>query len=365
MTLERLLDECERDVTAAARRASAAGQRVIGFVGADVPVELIDASGAFPLSLAQVGQAPTARADRYLEASFAPQERTIAERWLTGGLDFLSAVVFSRGSDNSQRLYYYLCELQRRRLTGGPKPLLFDLAKIPRASSARYSHGATRELAAALGSNSERLAASIARRNRRRQLLQALQQLRERELPPRGTLCERIGRLADCFQSDVFDEALAAWLRSPTDSLTGPRLLLVGSSPGGPHLHAAAEKERGVIVAEAGDHDLQSLGAALPGEGPDLLRALSDHYHALPFGSRAFIDRAADLKERVERGRIQGAIIWLLEEEEALVWDLPAQQRVLQQMGVPTLTLTRQRSSADEEMLTRVREFTAQLAGRA
>jgi benzoyl-CoA reductase/2-hydroxyglutaryl-CoA dehydratase subunit BcrC/BadD/HgdB len=364
-TLTRLLDESERDPIAAARRAKADGRPVIGFGGADVPVELIDAAGGFALSLAQCAGAPTPQADRYLEAAFAPLERSIAERWLSGGLSFVDAVVFSRGSDSAQRLYYYLCELQRRVLTGGPQPLLYDLAKIPRASSAIYSYGATRELAAALGSNSERLQASIAHRNRRRLLLQALQQRRASACAPPGTLCERVGRLADCCEADEFDEALSVWLRTPTAGASGPRLLLSGSSPGNASLHAAVENAGGVVVAEAGDHDLQSLGYAIPAGSGDPLRALSDHYHTLPYGSRAFVDRAADLASRVAACRVQGVIIWLLEEEEALVWDLPAQQQVLQQLGVPTLTLTRQRSGADEQTRSRVHAFTTQLAGQA
>jgi hypothetical protein len=138
-TLTTLLTETEADPTAAARHARQAGRRVIGFANADVPVELIDASGAFALSLAYAASAGTPHADQYLEASFSVLERSIAERWLSGKLDLLDAVIFSRGSDSSQRLYYYLCELQRRQLTRGPRPLLFDLAKIPRASSVAYS----------------------------------------------------------------------------------------------------------------------------------------------------------------------------------------------------------------------------------
>jgi len=355
-----LLNEAEQDPTAAARRAKAAGQAVIGFVGADVPVELIDAAGAFALSLAPCKPGPTPQADQYLEASFAPLERSIAQRWLSADLNFLDAVVFSRGSDGSQRLYYYLCELQRLTLTGGPRPLLYDLAKIPRSSSAHYSYRSTEELAAALGSRSERLDAGIARRNRRRQLLQTLQQRRATSTPPAGTLAERINRLGDCCEADEFDAALSAWLQSPSDPATGPRMLLAGSAPGSAALHAMVERAGGVIVAEAGDHDLESLGGAVATGSSDPLRALSDHYHALPFGSRAFVDRATQLKHRVTTHRAHGVITWLIEEEEALVWDLPAQQQVLRQLGVPSLTLTRQRAPASDEALARVHDFTAQ-----
>jgi benzoyl-CoA reductase/2-hydroxyglutaryl-CoA dehydratase subunit BcrC/BadD/HgdB len=362
-TLEQLLDECEQDPTTAARRAKAAGQPVIGFVGADVPVELIDAAGAFALSLTPSTPGATPEADRYLEASFSRLERSIAQRWLSGALDFLDAVVLSRGSDGSQRLYYYLCELQRRSLIGGARPLLYDLAKIPRASSANYSFASTRELATALGSDGGRLEAAIARRNRRRQLLQTLQQRRASPAPPSGTLCERVGRLADCCAADEFDAALSGWLGEPTNGVvTGPRLLLAGSSPGGASLHRIVEKTGGVIVAEAGDHDLTSLGLAVTTAGTEPLRALSDHYHALPYGTRAFVDREADLGRRVTAIRAQGVIIWLIEEEEALVWDLPGQRRRLQQLGVPTLALTRQHAGFSDEALASVRDFTAQLA---
>jgi hypothetical protein len=95
------------------------------------------------------------------------------------------------------------------------------------------------------------------------------------------------------------------------------------------------------------------------------LRALSDHYHVLPYGSRAFVDRAADLQRRVAACAVQGVIIWLLEEEEALVWDLPSQRQLLQQLGLPALTLTRQRSGRDEDTVSRVHAFTLQLTRQA
>jgi hypothetical protein len=150
--LEILIDAALQDPAAAARRAKASGQRVIGFVGTDIPVELIAAAGAFPWRLPAAAESPTARADAYLEASFQPQERAIAEQWLAGGFDFVDEVVFTRANDSIQRLYYYLCELRRRKLCDGPAPLLFDLCKIPRNSSARRTQAVTVSLSEALGS---------------------------------------------------------------------------------------------------------------------------------------------------------------------------------------------------------------------
>src|ERR1700722_17299959 len=106
-TLENLIGATLQDPAAAARRAKSSGQRVIGFVGTDVPVELIAAAGAFPWRLPAAADTPTAQADAYLEASFQPQERAIAGQWLSGAFDFVDHVVFTRANDSIQRLYCY------------------------------------------------------------------------------------------------------------------------------------------------------------------------------------------------------------------------------------------------------------------
>ncbi|HEU4652939.1 MAG TPA: 2-hydroxyacyl-CoA dehydratase family protein, partial [Steroidobacteraceae bacterium] len=102
--------------------ASNSRPRKVGYVGHDVPIELILAANALPAGLhGRVGE-PTPIADQYLEPTFSPASRSIAEQWLNGELDSFDAVVFSRSDDSAQRLYYYVCELQRRGQCGGPKP---------------------------------------------------------------------------------------------------------------------------------------------------------------------------------------------------------------------------------------------------
>jgi hypothetical protein len=356
-SLEISVNDALTDPTAPARAVQRAGGRVIGFVGADVPVELIVAADAFPLLLPAQAPGPTPRADAYLEPSFAPLERSIAEQWLRGSFDFLESVVFSRAHDSAQRLYYYLCELQRRKLCGGPQPLLYDLAKISRPSSADYTHGATQRLAQRLGTRTDTLSASIALRNRRRELLRQLQGRRRQTAAPSGALVERIGRAADCCDANQFDQALAQWLAVAQPEHVGPRLVLAGSAPADARLHEAVERAGGLVVAEVGDHALERLGAPIVCDG-DPMAALSRHYHALPYGSRASTDRALELLGQVRATRAQAVIFWLLEEEEAAIWDFPAQQRQLREHGIPMLALTRCRWDTSDGALDSVRAFT-------
>src|SRR5690606_8043898 len=90
----------------------------------------------------------------------------------------------------SQRLYYYVCELQRQRRIGGPAPPVFDVARIPRASSAEWTMRAVGRLAAELGLSDADLADGIAIANQRRERLRGLDL--QARLP--GRYRERVAR---------------------------------------------------------------------------------------------------------------------------------------------------------------------------
>ena len=161
--------------------------RTIGYVGHDVPVELILAAGAIPTAIEGRSDQSTPHADRYLEATFLPASRSIAEQWLNGELEDLEAVIFSRSDDSAQRLYYYLCELQRRGLCGGPKPLLYDIASCNRASSLSHTIASTRHLARELGASDDALTSAVQRVRERMELLVTTAESTLTQQPARGS----------------------------------------------------------------------------------------------------------------------------------------------------------------------------------
>ena len=175
-TLEQLADEALRDPLAAARVHARRGGRVIGYVGSEIPVELIIAADALPLRLPSYANGGPAAAgsagaaDRYLESSFMPEVRSICGQYLQGAFDFVHSIIFPRSNDSAQRLYYYLSELRRQGIAKGPEPLIFDLAKIPRDTSRAHSRSSVDSLASQLGVRTEALPQAIALRNRRREL---------------------------------------------------------------------------------------------------------------------------------------------------------------------------------------------------
>ena len=334
--VERLL----ADPLGIGRRHATEGRRIIGVTSSDIPVELVLAAGAFPQALpCETG--PTPQADRYLEATFSPAARSLAEQWLTGKFDFMEAVVFPRSNDSLQRTYYYLCELQRRGLAGGPRPLLFDVAKIARDTSVAHTRASTLRLAESLQTDLSALPDAIVTRNRRRRLMQGLlTRRRNPEAPPSGPLAERIARASDFSDAATFDEALEVWLGMGFAAWQGPRLLLAGSPPPDDRLHIAVETCGARIVDEFGDHAADRLGAQIPSAG-DPIDAIGGHHAGLRTGSRSFEDRAAALVERARAAQVDGVVLWIIEEDESIVWDVPAMKLALRKADIPLLELTR------------------------
>lgn len=363
--LETLVTNTLLDPLAGARAYHQAGGRVIGYVGAEIPVELIIAADAMPVQIPVLGITDFKHADQFLEDSFSPAVKAIAEQYLQGQLDFLDALVLPRSDDNAQRLYYYLCELRRSSMVGGPSPLIYDLAKIPRDSSLTHSEKATRRLAQVIGAKETALPKAIALRNRRRELLSAANVARIRKGNLQGSFIDRVFRAADLCDATRFDTALSDWLErnQGQNDIPGPRLLLIGSAPPDERLHRAVETGGGNIVAEFGD--FPSCSTQLPLVSEDgAFRALAAHYCSLNHGPRAFINRAEVTLSCAQNARVDGVIQWLLEQEEALVWDVPAQKRALDAAGIPTLSMVRRCWDASDGATDEIISFTKSLGGR-
>ena len=343
-----------------ARAAAERGQRVIGAIGFDIPFELVFAAGAYPVLLPSFAGLPTEHADTVLEPGFSPLARSIAEQWLAGRFEFMDAVVFSRGDDSAQRSYYYFCELQRSSRVRGPRPLILNVAKIPRASSFAHTEAALRQLGSELGSDWARIPEAIHKRDRRRSLFSRLEQRRRTDRPPAGSLVANLLGAADALPAETFDEALDSWLANEFPQLHGRRVLLAGTAPPDARLHVAVERAGGCVVAEVGDHSAERLGGPI-GEHAASLTALASHYHNLRAGPRGFEDVADQLVQSAAASRADAAIFWLIEQDEALAWQLPIIAAALARKHVPLLTLTRRRWDASDGALEEIIRFTQRL----
>lgn len=269
----------------------------IGIAGPDLPHEVLLAAGCHAGPIAFDPDRSAHRAVEWMESKFAPWAPAALEFWLEGGYDHLDAVLFSRADDTSQRFYYYACELQRRGQLGGPEPLIFDIARIPRDISRDRTVDQVRALAARLGVADTALEIAIKQTNLRRE--------------------------------------------HPPVAVEGRRCLLAGSAPPDLRLHdviaQAGWAPVGQVLADqwalSGDPVAESTG--------DPAAAIGAQLHARRGGPRSFADPGALLAEHAAACQASAVVLWRIEEDEAQCWHLPAERRALLDMGLPHLVLTR------------------------
>jgi hypothetical protein len=304
----------------------------IGFVGADVPIDLLLASGRAFGHLPWNASDATPFADQWLESGFPGWSRSILQQWHDRAFDGLHAVVFSRTDDASQRLYYYVRELQQRGLLKGPRALILDLALVPRPASFDHSAAAVATLSQQLGVDDAALRGGVERADVLRLKLQHLQQRRGED----GVFFERLARAM--LWSDP-----TQWIDSvslPVPATSGARrVLLAGSVPPDERLHRAVQSAGASVVAETHVHAIGRLGLPLASAESTPARHVARQLIAHATGPRAFVDRAAWIVQQARGARAEAVILWLTREDEGLAWHVPALRSALQAADLPALVL--------------------------
>jgi benzoyl-CoA reductase/2-hydroxyglutaryl-CoA dehydratase subunit BcrC/BadD/HgdB len=340
------------DPHAVARAAAQAGERVVGYVGEDVPIALILAADALPVRLHGAPDSATPRIDALVESSFAPLLRAVAEQWLEGRLDHLDAVVFTRADDSSQRLYYYMCELQRRGLCAGPRPLLFDLASLARRSSFEHTLESVRLLATALGATENRLEAALRRIARRAQLLQAVRARRALPAPLRGSAAWAAEYAAGCDWREDFDERAHRWLEEAALLFTPRRVVLAGDPLPDDGMHLAVEICGASIVLELNESSVTGVA-----NRRDALGAVAEEYRRRESPAVSMRHNPRWLAEAALAQRADAVVLWASEQNEALPWEIPRQMKSLRDAGIPALLLARQPRQLSALTLEQVMHF--------
>lgn len=347
-----MVDQLRLDPQHVARAAAARGERVIGYVGNDVPVALVLAANALPVRLRAAADREPTSADRFVEHSFAWPQRSIADQWLTGSLDHLHTVIFSRSDDSGQRLYYYLCELQRRGLGAGPRPLLYDVAGLDRQASFEHTLDSTRLLAGQLGSAPHRLEAGLQRVRQREQLAQAVRARRLLPAPLRGSAGWAFEFATGCDWREAFDDAARPWLERSSLLHMPLRVLLAGDPPPDDQLHLAIEACSASVVRE-----LTESTSASERTQRDALAAIADEFQRRKSPALAMRGNARWLVDEARDHRADAVLLWLSEQDEALPWEIARQVHSLRDAGIPTLLLARQPAHVSAASLTQVMHF--------
>lgn len=309
--------------------ASAGG--ALGYVGLDIPPDLLLAGNTVSCHLPLRLPRDTERTGFWLESSFPLWTHSVLESWWDGEFNCFDHVIFSRGDDASHRLYYYICELQRQGRIGGPRPLVFDVARIARESSRRYTGNAIRDLTQQLGMDEAALRDGAGEANEWRRLFAFVHG--QRRGP--GSFYERLVRASLYADPRAL---LRGWSPQLLErSYAG--VILAGSSPPDERIHLAIEEAGFTVFEELYDRGLRRLGPEVDAAAPDLPQAIAERWLTHHFNSRDSSDPAVELIATVRQTQAVAAILWCTREDEALAWRVAGQRTALQEAGIPALVL--------------------------
>jgi benzoyl-CoA reductase/2-hydroxyglutaryl-CoA dehydratase subunit BcrC/BadD/HgdB len=330
----------------AADRWRAAGRPVAGYVGADVPVELLTAGGFLPLRLTGDPAGDRTAGDTYLGRGVDPVARSVLTRLLTGAYGPLDALVVSKDCEASLRLFYAVRELRRLEPGLGLPPVhLVDVLHLPHRTTTRYVLAKVRELRAQVGRwagrpiDDDALAGAVAAHDRLRGMLGALAE-RRRADPCRLTGTDALAAVAATTAAPVEEAcaSVAALLAGPRPVATGTRTFLTGSSHDCPHVYTALEGAGLLVVGD--DHDWGDLLAVRPVGEPTELALAERYQHAGPAAPRSSVRaRAAHTAAAARACGAELLVSYVREHDDAPPWDFPAQCAAT---GLPAVRIDRQ-----------------------
>lgn len=349
-----------------------AGVPVVGFTSNTVPWELIRAAGCFPVLLAPgpdtLGN-PTPFADPLMEPVFEGRIRAIFDAILSGAWHFLRLLIIPRTSEPEHKLYLYLREVERQKLSGAVPPLyLYDLLHTRSPISRNYGLARTKDLIERLKQigpvHGKSLSNAVMESNRARAAWRRLQNLRMGDAPRiSGTDALVISGALYFMDRVTYAKLVNRACRETKSSkpLRGPHLLIKGTPLHHPRFHQALEAHGAVVTAEddwwgarAADANIRSAHSLQA-----LVRGVFENCYLRAPSPRVAPAAAADLwfQKAVKRG-IDGVVFYLPPDDDVYGWDYPRQRDFVRASGIPSL-LIREDASRDLsiEMNGRLRAF--------
>jgi len=267
---------------------------VVGYVGADVPVELITAARALPVRLAGDPDADRSAGDRYLGTGLDPVARSVLARLLAGDYGRLDRLVVSRDCEASLRLFYAVRELRRIEPARGlPEAYLVDVLHLPHRTTTRYNLARLEQFRQRLRDWTGHavadadLAVAIDAHDAQRTLLASLSTLR-RAGRITGTQWLAVVGAGTVLPVAAHVSLLRALSTVDLTGRPGKRVFLTGSSHDTPHVYRALESAGYLIVGE--DHDWGDLWYRRRVDGHTLLALAERYQYNGPTAQRSTVD---------------------------------------------------------------------------
>ena len=340
-----------REKGAAAARA--AGAKVVGELGFDVPEELVLAAGMFPVRIYADPGKSLEETDKYLEYSFEPVVRAQFEKIIDGTygsqLDYLA---ISNSTDVIIRIFLYLRELKRVEPEKPVPPItfidwLFTRHRLHQMRDEFVIDLFKKQLEEWAGREitDEQIREAGAVLNENRRALRQMAQLRHgQEVRISGSEAMVIIG-AGFFMDKKEHTALVKQVTEDAKSwpvLEGPRVFYTGANHEDLALYEKIEAAGLVIVGEDTDWGDRSYDRDYNPELP-VIRGVVDRYLFREFSAKkAFVSQRVEALDReVNAAGAEGVIFYTNQYDEVATWDMPKQRKSLESRGIKHITFGR------------------------
>jgi bcr-type benzoyl-CoA reductase subunit C len=366
-----------RDYGARAKELKEQGQKVIAYVCALVPLEIIAAAGFLPLRIRGDVNEPITKGDIDLETIACPYARSCFDVSVKGRYSFCDGLVIPHSCDSTARTYSVW-----RYVLNFPYSHFINTPHTANESALEFFRADLENFRKSLGkfANREISDADLARYvdlyNVNRQKVRALYELRKHD-PPLISGAEMTRVLVAGLSlpvqeaNDLFDEVQKEVSgRKESDIKKLPRVMVVGSTVDNHDFMSLIEESGANVVADSlciGTRDLWPKTQATA----DPMDGIADRYLNRINCPRTYQERkeggslADDLEFRfgdigaIARDfRVDGVILYMFKYCDPFGFEIPARKAYIESLGLPVLYIEDEYSAGTTGSLrTRIQAF--------
>jgi benzoyl-CoA reductase subunit C len=363
-----------------ARELKASGRKVIGYLSALCPIEILTAAGVVPLRLkGNVSEAIT-KADAYMETMICPFVRNVFDTALKGKYEFLDGVVLSHQCDSIDRTFdVWSYDL------GYPYWHFINYPHVTDDPSIEFTNEILRLFIKSLEKfigrsiTDETLAQAVRAHNQNRKAMRDLYELRKEEVPRiSGTEIMKVSVAAMSLpveESTALIQNVIAEVRARAQSSDGKpaRILLIGDQIDDIAIVKAIEEADAFLVMD----DL-SIGSKMywgdVDPTPDPVQGITERYLKKLKFPTTFISegetygenleaRFGHLRQYINDFRVNGAILFIYKYCDPYGFEVPAMKNFIESVGTPVLYIEDEYSTSSlGRVKTRIEAFLEMIA---
>jgi benzoyl-CoA reductase/2-hydroxyglutaryl-CoA dehydratase subunit BcrC/BadD/HgdB len=354
---------------------SSHGGSVVGYLGLDVPEELIIAAGMLPVRIGADPEGSNKKAELYSEGNSGPVLSSLVARLLDGTYEYIDYLVICSRPNYYAEIFGFFRELNKNQPHLLNKQLaLVDLHHTDRGSTVKFNYesvtGFRRTLEEWSGNKitDDMIGEAIHLVNLNRKLLYKIFSLRTAGKPRlSGTETLAIIGSGMVMPKQQHNEMLESLLRKNVSlpAKDGLRLIYSGSETDYLLPYELVESTGAIIVADDQDRGSRCV-EVLVDEQSDPIKAIAARYNHRSPSSSGFAtkDRSTYLRKLASEIDIDGVIFFILASDHPAAWEYPILRDTLRSIGIPSLELGPQRFHIEnpENINKKVNDFISVLA---